>query len=169
MPSAYASASVKPRQRVTLSPWPTMMDDRIGTIGNTQGVSDSSRPATKNSGTINASRPPRSAEASWLSSAAAACATLAGAAGMGGSRVAALDDGGGIAAATGALLPPRTALRSGSACPPGATLMPPGAGAVTGATTPVGAASSALGITLAESASAPKAFSVTATVRGCGG
>jgi hypothetical protein len=47
MPCTYVNASEKPRIGVTLSPWPTMMPDRIGIIGNTQGVNDSSMPMPK--------------------------------------------------------------------------------------------------------------------------
>ena len=32
---------------LTWWPWPTMMPDKIGIIGNTQGVKDSSRPKPK--------------------------------------------------------------------------------------------------------------------------
>ena len=38
---------LKPRRRDTGAPWPTMIDDRIGTIGSTQGVKPNSRPATR--------------------------------------------------------------------------------------------------------------------------
>ena len=48
MPCTYVNASEKLRARVTSSPWPTMMPERIGIIGSTHGVSDSTRPATKN-------------------------------------------------------------------------------------------------------------------------
>ena len=40
---------------------PTMMDDRIGNIGSTQGVNDSSKPATKNTPSTTHVRPLRSA------------------------------------------------------------------------------------------------------------
>ena len=48
MPCTYVKASEKPRMRVTLAPCPTMMPERIGIIGSTHGVSDSSNPAPKN-------------------------------------------------------------------------------------------------------------------------
>ncbi len=38
---------MKARIVVTLAPWPAMMPDRIGTIGSTQGVNDSSSPDPK--------------------------------------------------------------------------------------------------------------------------
>ena len=41
--------------------WPTMMDDRIGTIGSTQGVSDSTTPARKKALTTCQKAPVRSA------------------------------------------------------------------------------------------------------------
>ncbi len=43
---------MKPRERVTPSPSPTMIDDRMGTMGSTHGVSDRPRPAMKNNGRI---------------------------------------------------------------------------------------------------------------------
>ena len=46
MPSTYDSDSRKPRCVDTVPPWPAMMLDRIGTIGSTHGVNDSSSPAT---------------------------------------------------------------------------------------------------------------------------
>src|SRR5471030_2284011 len=46
MPRQYASASEKPRLRET-APSPTMIDDRMGTIGSTHGVNDSSRPKAR--------------------------------------------------------------------------------------------------------------------------
>ena len=38
---------MKPLRLVMPLPWPTMMPERIGIIGNTQGVSESSRPKPK--------------------------------------------------------------------------------------------------------------------------
>src|SRR5215470_1032884 len=57
-PNAYASASVKPRTLPgsvrppsgRAAPCPTMIDDRIGSIGSTQGVKLSSRPSAKKIG-----------------------------------------------------------------------------------------------------------------------
>src|SRR5450830_434729 len=49
MPSAYVTDSKLPRARLDWAPSPTMIDDRIGTIGNTQGVNDKPRPSRKNS------------------------------------------------------------------------------------------------------------------------
>ena len=46
MPSTYDSDNKKPRCAETVPPWPAMMLDRIGTIGSTHGVSESSSPAT---------------------------------------------------------------------------------------------------------------------------
>src|SRR5437868_3319428 len=62
MPSEYASASPKPRARDTAPLLPTMIDDRIGTIGSTQGVNDSSRPATRNTPATVNRLPERSAD-----------------------------------------------------------------------------------------------------------
>src|SRR3954462_2281913 len=47
MPSTYVSDSAKPRRGET-APWPTMMLDRIGTIGSTQPVNATPRPPKKN-------------------------------------------------------------------------------------------------------------------------
>src|SRR6476659_7046583 len=81
MPNEYDAASAKPRRRdwpadALLEPapapapasvgppplpaWPTMIDETIGSIGSTQGVSDSSSPAMKNAPTIGQNEPPRS-------------------------------------------------------------------------------------------------------------
>ena len=74
MPSEYdaASASRDARRRrraptpapaarpEPLSAWPTMIDETIGSIGSTHGVSESSRPAMKNAPTIGQNEPPRS-------------------------------------------------------------------------------------------------------------
>ena len=55
LPRRAASAG-----RAPLSAWPTMIDETIGSIGSTHGVSDSSRPAMKNAPTIGQNAPPRS-------------------------------------------------------------------------------------------------------------
>ena len=47
MASTYTRDSQKAFMVVILSPWPTMMPDRIGNIGSTQGVKASSSPAMK--------------------------------------------------------------------------------------------------------------------------
>ncbi|RLA25425.1 MAG: hypothetical protein DRQ63_09695 [Gammaproteobacteria bacterium] len=47
IPITYVNASEKPRDAVILSPSPAMMPERMGTIGNTQGVKASNRPAPK--------------------------------------------------------------------------------------------------------------------------
>ena len=78
MPNEYDAASAKPRPRDTgrraaeprrlrrrapvrpLPAWPTMIDETIGSIGSTHGVSESSRPAMKNAPTIGQNEPPRS-------------------------------------------------------------------------------------------------------------
>src|SRR6185295_5937108 len=44
MPRTYIAESVAPRIRVIFFPWPAISPDRIGTIGNTQGVSERSNP-----------------------------------------------------------------------------------------------------------------------------
>src|SRR5450830_1075040 len=68
MPREYALDSSRPRWRVTLAPSPTMMDDRIGIIGNTQGVNERPRPSRKKAGTISISLPPPSKRARLPSS-----------------------------------------------------------------------------------------------------
>src|SRR6185295_19392007 len=77
MPNEYDAASAKPRRRdrrpaavaepapasarpESLPAWPTMIEETIGSIGNTHGVSESSRPAMKNAPTIGQNEPPRS-------------------------------------------------------------------------------------------------------------
>ena len=50
------------RRRAALPAWPTMIDETIGSIGSTHGVSDSSRPATKKAPTIDQNAPPRSTD-----------------------------------------------------------------------------------------------------------
>src|SRR3954471_21760801 len=78
MPNEYDAASAKPRRRDSppdtflpvpapanvgpepLPAWPTMIDDTIGSIGSTHGVSESSRPAMKNAPTIGQNEPLRS-------------------------------------------------------------------------------------------------------------
>src|SRR5204863_3439159 len=79
MPSEYDAASARPRLRdgpadalaepvpapasagpEPRSAWPTMIDETIGSIGSTQGVSESSRPAMKNAPTIGQNEPARS-------------------------------------------------------------------------------------------------------------
>src|SRR4051812_23957249 len=77
MPNEYDAASAKPRRRDSppdtflpvpapanvgpepLPAWPTMIDDTIGSIGSTHGVSESSKPAMKNAPTIGQNEPPR--------------------------------------------------------------------------------------------------------------
>ena len=90
MPNEYDAASAKPRRRETptearpalapaaasagpepLPAWPTMIDEMIGSIGSTQGVSESSRPATKNAPTIGQNEPPRSTASMPVGSGAA--------------------------------------------------------------------------------------------------
>ena len=93
MPNEYAAASAKPRPRETppeslapalppapasagvcgLPAWPTMIDETIGSIGSTHGVSESRRPAMKNAPTIGQNEPPRSTASMPDESAAAAC------------------------------------------------------------------------------------------------
>src|SRR5450755_2429850 len=63
MPSTYASDRRKACIWVILWPRPTMMPDRIGIIGNTQGVSASNRPAPKKNETINQKLPPLNSRA----------------------------------------------------------------------------------------------------------
>src|SRR4051812_47668808 len=79
MPNEYDAASAKPRPRDTPPPglaealppapastgvgvpaWPTMIEETIGSIGSTHGVSDSSRPAMKKAPTIGQNEPLRS-------------------------------------------------------------------------------------------------------------
>src|SRR5450830_249308 len=83
MPREYALDSRKPRLRVTLAPSPTMMDDRIGIIGNTQGVNERPRPSRKKAGTISISLPPPSKRARLPSSDTGAGLTAAAATGAG--------------------------------------------------------------------------------------
>src|SRR4051794_10747211 len=78
MPNEYDAARAKPRLRdgpadvlaepapapasagpAPLSAWPTMIDETIGSIGSTHGVSESSKPAMKNAPTIGQNEPPR--------------------------------------------------------------------------------------------------------------
>ena len=61
--------------RADLPPSPTMIDETIGSIGSTQGVSDSSRPAMKNAPTTGQNEPPRSTASTPDASAAPAAAT----------------------------------------------------------------------------------------------
>src|SRR5919205_896500 len=78
MPREYASARPKPRARDTGPLAPTMIDDRIGTIGSTQGVNESSRPATRKTPATVSRLPERSAD----STRPLAGSALAGAAGV---------------------------------------------------------------------------------------
>src|ERR1044071_6781629 len=74
MPCTYVKASENPRHGVMRSPWPTMMPDRIGIIGSTHGVSDSTRPPRKK-------RPTRTAMLPWRTIAARlSCSDTIGAA-----------------------------------------------------------------------------------------
>ena len=50
------------RRRRPWPAWPTMIDETMGSIGSTQGVSESSRPATKKAPTIDQNVPPRSTD-----------------------------------------------------------------------------------------------------------
>src|SRR5690554_8051534 len=52
MPSTYPSDNAKARGVVGRSRWPTIMPDKIGTIGSTQGVKVSPRPNTKKVATM---------------------------------------------------------------------------------------------------------------------
>src|SRR5574340_845857 len=65
MPSTYASDRTKACILVILWPRPTMMPDRIGIIGNTQGVRASNRPAPKKNETISQKLPPLKSLAIW--------------------------------------------------------------------------------------------------------
>ena len=58
MPSTYASDSRKPLVLVSSFFCPAMMPERIGIIGNTQGVSASSRPNPKKVATTPQKLPP---------------------------------------------------------------------------------------------------------------
>src|SRR3982750_3705471 len=77
MPNEYDAARAKTRRRDTppsapfdpvpagvgaagAAAWPTMIDETIGSIGSTHGVSDNSRPAMKNAPTIGQNEPLRS-------------------------------------------------------------------------------------------------------------
>src|SRR5438045_9491177 len=77
MPNEYDAASARPRRldsppdtllpgpapasvgAAPLRAWPTMIDETIGSIGSTHGVSESSKPAMKNAPTIGQNEPPR--------------------------------------------------------------------------------------------------------------
>ncbi len=48
MASTYTTDNDKARAMVMPRPWPTMILDRMGIMGNTQGVNASSRPKRKN-------------------------------------------------------------------------------------------------------------------------
>src|SRR6478735_2885997 len=93
MPNEYDAASARPRPRdgpddalaepapapesagpEPLPAWPTMIDETIGSIGSTQGVSESSRPAMKNAPTIGQNEPPRSTASIPVASGAVAVA-----------------------------------------------------------------------------------------------
>ena len=65
-----------------------MIDETIGSIGSTQGVSESSRPAMKNAPTIGQNEPPRRTASMPVASAAAAaaCSTLVASDGAGAER-----------------------------------------------------------------------------------
>jgi len=56
--------SSSPRLRLGLALSPTMIEDRMGTIGSTQGVNARPRPSSRNSGTIFSNWPPCSVCAS---------------------------------------------------------------------------------------------------------
>src|SRR5450830_87119 len=117
MPREYALDSRKPRLRVTLAPSPTMMDDRIGIIGNTQGVNERPRPSRKKAGTISISLPPPSKRARLPSSDTGAGLTGAAATGAGtGANLTAgaavLAPGMPLKAGAAVLLPIRRALAS---------------------------------------------------------
>src|SRR5471030_3370791 len=77
MPSEYVTDNSRPRPRLLLAPSPTMIDDRMGTIGNTQGVNDRPRPSKANSGRMASSLPD-------LSAASRCPVSLTGAAAAGG-------------------------------------------------------------------------------------
>ena len=51
MPNEYAPASSSPRRREGRDSVPTINEDKIGNMGNTQGVNDSSTPKPKNTAT----------------------------------------------------------------------------------------------------------------------
>src|SRR5436190_19778235 len=88
MPNEYDAASARPRRldsppdtllpvpapaNVGAAPppaWPTMIDETIGSIGSTHGVSESSKPAMKNAPTIGQNEPPRRTASIPLGSAA---------------------------------------------------------------------------------------------------
>src|SRR5688572_194969 len=57
MPSTYATDNMNERRVDTFWPPPAMIPDRIGTIGNTQGVNASPRPAAKDSNSTRARLP----------------------------------------------------------------------------------------------------------------
>src|SRR5690349_15974035 len=97
MPNEYDAASAKPRPRETpplgappaapadagvgVPAWPTMIDETIGSIGNTHGVNESSTPARKNAPTTDQNAPPRSTASipdDSLVGAAGGATTLAG-------------------------------------------------------------------------------------------
>src|SRR6185437_8463375 len=60
MPSTYAAASPRPRQREGRAAPPSTRADTMGIMGNTQGVNDSSRPSSRNTpAVLSQPRPPR--------------------------------------------------------------------------------------------------------------
>src|SRR5450830_493201 len=83
MPCEYVSDSRKPRLRLVWAPSPTMIEDRIGTIGNTQGVNDRPRPSSRNIGRITSNWRPCSAAFQRLSSLAGDRAGVTAIAGAG--------------------------------------------------------------------------------------
>jgi len=68
--TTYTSDSINAREVPRRVPWPAINPDRIGIIGNTQGVNASSSPAPKNPSSVSQRCDPARPVASRLSSAA---------------------------------------------------------------------------------------------------
>src|SRR5258706_14045890 len=83
MPSTYAADSATARTRVRPAPWPTMMPDRIGSIGSTQGENASASPKPKKLARISQKQPLASSDCAAPAGTAAAAGAAGGIAGLG--------------------------------------------------------------------------------------
>jgi len=70
IPSTYARDSAKALRAVTLLPWLAIIPERIGTIGNTQGVNESSKPRPKNVASTRSRLP------LWINRASRSCSEM---------------------------------------------------------------------------------------------
>src|SRR5574343_375059 len=153
MPNEKVADSSRPRPRVVCAPSPTMMDDRIGTMGSTHGVKDRPSPSSANSGRITSSLPDLRAASSLPASLPAAPAVAGAVSGAStvvtGSGMARMVTPGG----TGASLPSRPALAATEASAP-APLSPAVAPLLAGALVPATALAAAAGVAAGAAAAA---------------